>query len=158
MFAVSQLVLLPTKRVKSECGASPRFTRCFHKAHTLLLLSTCFCRGYCYDTPVVETATPNIDMLPDGPARCLSLGGEDNNIYPLFCLTPLTRFILVIFCSATGCIVQAFSSDMADTVEGVKLLVRPRLILVDLSMANNQALFEMVVAPLIEGGNPIEFR
>lgn len=55
-------------------------------------------------------------------------------------------------------VVQAFSSDMADTVEGIKLLVRPRLILVDLNMANNQPLFEMVVAPLIEGGDPIDFR
>lgn len=47
---------------------------------------------------------------------------------------------------------------MADTVEGIKLLVRPRLILVDLYMATNQPLFEMVVASLIEGGDPIEFR
>lgn len=47
---------------------------------------------------------------------------------------------------------------MADTVEGIKLLVRPRLILVDLSMANNQALFEMIVAPVVEGGDPIDFR
>lgn len=47
---------------------------------------------------------------------------------------------------------------MADTVEGIKLLVRPRLILTDLNMINNQALFDMVIAPLIEGGDPIEFR
>lgn len=54
--------------------------------------------------------------------------------------------------------VQAFPSDMADTLEGIKLVVRPRLILVDLHTATNQPLFDMVVAPLIEGGDPIEFR
>ncbi|CAM9117808.1 unnamed protein product [Pylaiella littoralis] len=54
--------------------------------------------------------------------------------------------------------IHAFPSDMADTVEGIKLLVRPRLILTDLNMINNQALFDMVIAPLIEGGDPIEFR
>lgn len=53
---------------------------------------------------------------------------------------------------------QAFPSDIADTIEGIKLLVRPRLVLVDLNMATNQPLFEMVVAPLIEGGDPIDFR
>ena len=47
---------------------------------------------------------------------------------------------------------------MADTIEGIKLLVRPRLILLDLYMATNQPLLEMVVAPLIEGGDPIDFR
>lgn len=54
--------------------------------------------------------------------------------------------------------IQAFPSDMADTVAGIKLLVRPRLILTDLYMINNQAVFEMLIAPFIEGGDPIEFR
>lgn len=53
---------------------------------------------------------------------------------------------------------QAFPSDMADTIEGIKLLVRPRLILVDLATATNQPLFEMMVSPLIEGGDTIDFR
>eukprot|EP00903_Cladosiphon_okamuranus_P011998 g11267.t1 len=53
---------------------------------------------------------------------------------------------------------HAFTSDMADTIEGIKLLVRPRLVLMDLYMATNQPLFEMLVAPLIEGADPIDFR
>lgn len=54
--------------------------------------------------------------------------------------------------------VQAFQSDMADTLEGIKLVVRPRLILTDLNMTNNQALFQMIIAPLVEGGDTISFR
>lgn len=54
--------------------------------------------------------------------------------------------------------VQAFPSNMADIVEGIRLLVRPRLILVDLNMTNHPALFEMVIAPLMEGGDPVEFK
>lgn len=53
---------------------------------------------------------------------------------------------------------QAFQSDMADTLEGIKLLVRPRLILTDLNMTNSTALFEMLVAPLLEGGDEIECK
>eukprot|EP00752_Nemacystus_decipiens_P013400 g11865.t1 len=53
---------------------------------------------------------------------------------------------------------HAFPSDIADTIESIKLIVRPRLILVDLTMATNQPLFQMVVAPLIDGGDPIDFR
>lgn len=47
---------------------------------------------------------------------------------------------------------------MGDTMEGIKLLVRPRLILTDLTMTTNPALFDMVVAPLLEGGDPIEYK
>lgn len=47
---------------------------------------------------------------------------------------------------------------MGDTMEGIKLLVRPRLILTDLAMTTNPALFDMVVAPLLEGGDPIEYK
>lgn len=47
---------------------------------------------------------------------------------------------------------------MADTLEGIKLFVRPRLILTDLNMTNNTALFEMLVAPLLEGGDEIECK
>ncbi|CAM9513803.1 unnamed protein product [Ectocarpus sp. 12 AP-2014] len=54
--------------------------------------------------------------------------------------------------------IHAFNSDMGDTMEGIKLLVRPRLILTDLAMATNPALFDMVVAPLLEGGDPIEYK
>ncbi|CAM9848479.1 unnamed protein product [Ectocarpus sp. 4 AP-2014] len=54
--------------------------------------------------------------------------------------------------------IHAFNSDMGDTMEGVKLLVRPRLILTDLAMTTNPTLFDMVVAPLLEGGDPIEYK
>lgn len=47
---------------------------------------------------------------------------------------------------------------MADTLEGIKLTLRPRLILTDLNMTNNQALFQMIVAPLVEGSDTISFR
>ncbi|CAN0119655.1 unnamed protein product [Ectocarpus sp. 8 AP-2014] len=54
--------------------------------------------------------------------------------------------------------IHAFNSDMGDTMEGIKLLVRPRLILTDLAMTTNPALFDMVVAPLLEGSDPIEYK
>ncbi|CAN0035023.1 unnamed protein product [Ectocarpus sp. 6 AP-2014] len=54
--------------------------------------------------------------------------------------------------------IHAFNSDMDDTMGGIKLLVRPRLILTDLAMTTNPALFDMVVAPLLEGGDPIEYK
>lgn len=47
---------------------------------------------------------------------------------------------------------------MADTLEGIKLVVRPSLILTDLNMTTNHALFEMIIAPLVEGGDKIDFR
>lgn len=47
---------------------------------------------------------------------------------------------------------------MADTLEGIKLVVRPRLILTDLHMTTNHALFEMIIAPLVAGGGRIDFR
>ncbi|CAM9928524.1 unnamed protein product [Ascophyllum nodosum] len=53
---------------------------------------------------------------------------------------------------------HAFQSDMVDTLEGIKLLVRPWLILTDLNMTNHTALFDMLVAPLLEGGDEIECK
>lgn len=57
-----------------------------------------------------------------------------------------------------GPLTQAFQSDIADTLEGIKLIVRPRLILTDLAMTNNPALLEILLAPLVEGADPIDFR
>lgn len=61
-------------------------------------------------------------------------------------------------CDVGGLIKQAFQSDMADTLEAIKLVVRPCLILVELTLATNQALFPMVVAPLTEGSDDIAFK
>lgn len=47
---------------------------------------------------------------------------------------------------------------MADTITSVKLVVRPRMVLTDINMIKNEILFDMIVAPLAEGGDKIAYR